>query len=540
MYIVVDHYHIDREVVATAWNLCDRMISKQTTAGLNQNRLGVILVTCLLLSIKLKLSKFPEGEIADNLVKSLCTLIGRDQTCTPAQINDMEKEMLKTLDWKVNAPTMQDFVRLYVDLHPVGKFGERRDEIVAQYLHDVMKYQVEQAIYKQALMMNYKPSVIAFAAMMRVEEQLDNNVLPTNVRETETLLLHGELKFEPAETEECLFALENYTEKITPYEEYEAGYLANNSAMSAANNGSTVASTESANDADRHDSDNKPTDSTQEDNRTADRSTSASSMKYPYESKASSSNKHDSNSRGRSRSRSFDDQEGSGDEDERRGRSRKEKRKKKRERSKSSRRRSASYSSTSSSSSSYRSRSRSRKRKKHTDKRSKKSKKRRQRSKKCDASSTSSSSSSYDRDRKRRKKQKKKQKVDDDKSNIRDKSDVISKQSEQTKESPQANPSKKKAFPVTSIASKPPPSVSARSRAPMTQQQYLDLQKQIKEVVDPQTGRTRLIRGTGEIIERIVSRDEHSRLNKSATLGDGSGYAQDIMQAALKRERERK
>ena len=62
---------------------------------------------------------------------------------------------------------------------------------------------------------------------------------------------------------------------------------------------------------------------------------------------------------------------------------------------------------------------------------------------------------------------------------------------------------------------------------------------QVREVVDPQTGRTRLVRGTGEIIERLVSRDEHSRLNKSATLGDGSGYAQDIIRAAMK-ERESK
>jgi len=70
----------------------------------------------------------------------------------------------------------------------------------------------------------------------------------------------------------------------------------------------------------------------------------------------------------------------------------------------------------------------------------------------------------------------------------------------------------------------------------MTQQQYLELQSKVREVVDPQTGRTRLVRGTGEIIEHIVSRDEHSRLNKSATLGDGSGYAHDIMRAAMRRK----
>lgn len=236
MYIVVDHYHIDREVVATAWNLCDRMISKQTAAGLNQNRLGVILVTCLLLAIKMKCRAFCEGEIADNLTRALCTLVGRNHTCTPAQICAMEKEMLKTLDWKVNAPTMQDFVRLYVDLHPLGKLGARSDTFLAQYLHEITRYQVEQAIYKQALMMNYKPSVIAFAAMMRVEEGLEEAVLPLDMREAETLSLHGDFKLEPAEVEECLFALENYTEKIIPYEEYESeirNIVAQNNARNA-------------------------------------------------------------------------------------------------------------------------------------------------------------------------------------------------------------------------------------------------------------------------------------------------------------------
>lgn len=66
----------------------------------------------------------------------------------------------------------------------------------------------------------------------------------------------------------------------------------------------------------------------------------------------------------------------------------------------------------------------------------------------------------------------------------------------------------------------------------MTQAQYLSLQSQIREVIDPHTGRTRYVRGTGEIIERIVSRQTHSQLNKCATMGDGSGYAKEVMKAA--------
>ena len=67
----------------------------------------------------------------------------------------------------------------------------------------------------------------------------------------------------------------------------------------------------------------------------------------------------------------------------------------------------------------------------------------------------------------------------------------------------------------------------------MTQQQYQQLQSQIREVIDPHTGRKRLVRGTGEIIERIVSREEHLALNQKATLGDGRGFAMDIARAAM-------
>lgn len=78
----------------------------------------------------------------------------------------------------------------------------------------------------------------------------------------------------------------------------------------------------------------------------------------------------------------------------------------------------------------------------------------------------------------------------------------------------------------------PPPQPDAKVRGPMTQCEYSKLQSQIREVIDPHTGRLRYVRGTGEIIERIVSREEHLRLNRNATAGDGSGFVRDSMRAA--------
>lgn len=71
----------------------------------------------------------------------------------------------------------------------------------------------------------------------------------------------------------------------------------------------------------------------------------------------------------------------------------------------------------------------------------------------------------------------------------------------------------------------------ARKMAPMSREQYETLQSTVREVYDEQSGRYRLVRGTGEIIERIVSRHEHSLINQQATRGDGDCFSRGVFQA---------
>jgi hypothetical protein len=76
---------------------------------------------------------------------------------------------------------------------------------------------------------------------------------------------------------------------------------------------------------------------------------------------------------------------------------------------------------------------------------------------------------------------------------------------------------------------------AAQTKGPMTQAQYLQLQSQIREEIDPVTGRIRLVRGTGEIIERIVTKQEHQLINNNATRGDGDSFAKDVTRQAMMR-----
>ena len=48
----------------------------------------------------------------------------------------------------------------------------------------------------------------------------------------------------------------------------------------------------------------------------------------------------------------------------------------------------------------------------------------------------------------------------------------------------------------------------------MSKEEYERIRNTIRRVVDPETGRSRLIRGEGEVLEEIVSRDRHKEINK--------------------------
>jgi len=74
------------------------------------------------------------------------------------------------------------------------------------------------------------------------------------------------------------------------------------------------------------------------------------------------------------------------------------------------------------------------------------------------------------------------------------------------------------------------PAVQPKRRAmiPMSKEEYDKEQSKIREVYDPLSGRVRLVRGNGEIIERIVSSAAHRQINSLATSGDGLAFSRGI------------
>ncbi|GAV01310.1 hypothetical protein RvY_12044 [Ramazzottius varieornatus] len=63
-----------------------------------------------------------------------------------------------------------------------------------------------------------------------------------------------------------------------------------------------------------------------------------------------------------------------------------------------------------------------------------------------------------------------------------------------------------------------------KPKGPMTKEQWEAQRNTLRRVLDAETGRMRLVRGDGEIVEEIVSREQHIAINKAATKADGAYF----------------
>ncbi|CAB3222338.1 unnamed protein product [Arctia plantaginis] len=64
----------------------------------------------------------------------------------------------------------------------------------------------------------------------------------------------------------------------------------------------------------------------------------------------------------------------------------------------------------------------------------------------------------------------------------------------------------------------------SKAMAPMTKEEWEKRQSIVRKVLDEESGRYRLIKGDGEVLEEIVSRDRHKQINRAATQADGSFF----------------
>nr|XP_039263433.1 ADP-ribosylation factor-like protein 6-interacting protein 4 [Styela clava] len=140
------------------------------------------------------------------------------------------------------------------------------------------------------------------------------------------------------------------------------------------------------------------------------------------------------------------------------------------------------------------------------------SRKRKHKEKDHSTSSTDSSSEDEKRkEKKRRKKEKKRLK--------KEKRKKMRKENKKSKTSADSD--------VSSSGLKEAVSQQGKDRGrmcPMTKEEWEKQQSVVRRVYDEETGRSRLIKGDGEVLEEIVSKSRHQEINRKATMGDGMSF----------------
>ena len=158
---VVDFCRFNRESVEISSQLLDRyLMSNQGIKALkNRSMFQLAAMTCLYTAVKIHEPEAMDPKLVSNLSRG---------TYTPRDIEQMELELVKTLEWHLNPPTALAFVRLYFNLIP----DEAMDQRTRRMAYDVAKFQTELAVLEFDFV-SIAPSVTAFCSFINALESLD-------------------------------------------------------------------------------------------------------------------------------------------------------------------------------------------------------------------------------------------------------------------------------------------------------------------------------------------------------------------------------
>eukprot|EP00551_Chaetoceros_affinis_P006866 CAMPEP_0203677760 /NCGR_PEP_ID=MMETSP0090-20130426/29473_1 /ASSEMBLY_ACC=CAM_ASM_001088 /TAXON_ID=426623 /ORGANISM="Chaetoceros affinis, Strain CCMP159" /LENGTH=330 /DNA_ID=CAMNT_0050544753 /DNA_START=248 /DNA_END=1240 /DNA_ORIENTATION=+ len=153
-YSVIDHFELHRETVALSIDLFDRFLA---TRGNRCDGSFALLASLTTLYIAIKVHEKKKIKL------STLTQLSRGQF-EPAHIEDMEIEILKSLEWLVHPPMVLDFVTLFLKFLPPEVSMPLRTDIFesTQYLSELSVC--------DPFFIQHDASTVALAAILNVIE----------------------------------------------------------------------------------------------------------------------------------------------------------------------------------------------------------------------------------------------------------------------------------------------------------------------------------------------------------------------------------
>ena len=160
-YDIVDACSIDREVACIATTYCDRCMStssKRAKDGItSRRRYQLAFIACLIIALKCRAGMTVDSDFVSDI---LCQrLYDKDE------ILDMEKEILSGLEWRLNEPSVHEFIAGLVELLPRESVAKDEAGDVIDRLKTMANVQAEMILLDYD-MGRQKPSLIGYAAIL--------------------------------------------------------------------------------------------------------------------------------------------------------------------------------------------------------------------------------------------------------------------------------------------------------------------------------------------------------------------------------------
>lgn len=197
---VVDHFRLDREVVACALNTFDRYLAAKPLSlsfgdscpcpacqrSIDGRYFQLTAMTCLYLAMKVHSDNSEEGISPYRRLRLTSFVeLSRGQFCAE-DITAMEATVLQDLRWKVHPPTPMTAVSYLLRLMPlhgaVPVVARNSYDLVLHVLHELARYLTELSVCLGNIFSEHAASEVAYAAILVSMDLLTYSALPLNVR----------------------------------------------------------------------------------------------------------------------------------------------------------------------------------------------------------------------------------------------------------------------------------------------------------------------------------------------------------------------
>ena len=202
-YAVVDHFGLEREIVSSATDILDFVISSEEGASHTSKKdYAASLVASLYLTASDHPSNIPRiVALERRKLVDLC----QGAKFQSADVEQAEHFIQTTLDGAAIPPTRLAFVTAFMSFCPRWKTDRSQelyeDSRVLHAVDDIARHLVEMSVFEPGLTLTYKPSVVAYSSILCAMDALQSHLdLPhyarvrylNNVAEVSGLLPNSE------------------------------------------------------------------------------------------------------------------------------------------------------------------------------------------------------------------------------------------------------------------------------------------------------------------------------------------------------------